>query len=129
LGEQLDYPVLEHLAADKSGLRMVLGQLSEMLTTAETDLEPNRGSRGTKESIRIELTRCRDVYRQPRQQLVDEGPLSGTQRPSATTTENLMAPLRLGTGYPQKARRNSSTRSSLSHEKPPSGSGRRPKGP
>jgi hypothetical protein len=108
---------------------MLLGQMSEMLTTAETDLEPNRGSRGTTESIRIELTRCRDVYRQPRQQLVDEGLLSGTQRPSATTAENLMAPLRLGTGYPQKARRNSSTRSSLSHEKPPSGSGRRPKWP
>lgn len=47
LEKQLDYPVLEHLAPDKTGLRMLLGQLSEMLATAETDLEPNRGSRGT----------------------------------------------------------------------------------
>jgi hypothetical protein len=38
-----------------------------------------------------------------------------------------MARLRRAVRYPQKARRSSSTRSSPSHEKPPSGSGRRPK--
>ena len=129
LGKQLDYPVLEHLAADKPGLRMLLGQLREMLAAAETDFEPNRGSRGTEEGVRIEVTRCREVHRQPRQQFVDEGLLSGTQSPPAAAAEDLMAPFRLGTRYAQKARRSSSTRSSLSQEKPPSGSGWRPKWP
>jgi hypothetical protein len=130
LGEQFDCSVLEYFAADKPGLRMLLGQLCEMLATAETDLEPNRGSRGTEESICIEATRCWEVYRQPRQQFVDEGLLSGTQSPPAAAAEDLMTPLRLAAGFvPQKARRSSSTRSSRSQEKPPSGSGRRPKWP
>jgi hypothetical protein len=53
--------------------------------------------------------------------------LSGTQSPPAAAAEDLMTPLRLGARYAQKARRSSSTRSSLSQEKPPSRSGRRPK--
>ena len=129
LGKQLDYAVLKHLAADEPGLRMLLGQLRDMLTTAEPDLEPNRGSRGTKEGIRVEVTRCREVYRQPRQQFADKRLLSRTQSPPAAAAEDLVALLRLGARYPQKARRSSSTRSNLSHEKPPSGSGRRPKWP
>jgi hypothetical protein len=42
LSKQLDDPVLKYFAADKSGLRMLLGQLREMLAAAETDLKPNR---------------------------------------------------------------------------------------
>ena len=38
LRKQLDYPVLEYFAADEPGLRMLLGQLREMLAAAETDL-------------------------------------------------------------------------------------------
>jgi hypothetical protein len=67
------------------------------------------------------------LYRQPWQQFGDEGLLCTAQRPPAPAAEDLMASLRLAAGYAQKARRSSSTRSSLSHEKPPSGSGRRPK--
>jgi hypothetical protein len=129
LREQLDYPVLENFAADKPGLRMLLGQLREMLATAETDLEPNRGACVTEEGSDVEATGCRKIYRQPRQRFVDEGLLSGTQSPPATAAEDLMAPLRLGAGCAQKARRSSSSRSSLSQENPPSGSGRRPKWP
>ena len=129
LGKQLDYSILEYFAADKPDLRMVLGQLREMLATTETDLEPNRGACGTEECSDVEVTRCREVYRQPRQQFVDEGLLSRTQGPPAAAAEDLMTPLRLAAGYAQKERRSSSTRSSLSHEKPPSGSGRRPKWP
>ena len=127
LRKQLDYPVLEYFAADKPGLRILLGQLREMLATTETDLEPNRGPCITEERCDVEMTRCRKIYRQPRQQVVDEGLLSGTQRPPAAAAEDLRTPLRLAARYAQKARRSSSTRSSLSHEKPPSASGRRPK--
>ena len=129
LGEQLDYPVLEYFAADKPGLRMLLGHLREMLTTAEADLEPYRGACVTEEGSDVEVTRCWNIYRQPRQQFIDEGLLPGTQRPPAAAAEDLMTPLRLAAGFAQKARRSSSTRSSLSHENPPSGSGRRPKWP
>ena len=79
LREQLDYPVLEYFAADKPGLRILLGELHEMLATTETDLEPNRGPCITEERCDVEMTRCRKIYRQPRQQVVDEGLLSGTQ--------------------------------------------------
>jgi hypothetical protein len=129
LGEQLDYPVLEYFAADKPNLRMLLGQLREMLAAAETDLEPNRAAGVTEVGGDVEATRWRMIYRQPWQQFVDEGLLSRTQSPPAAAAEDLRASLRLGAGYAQKARRNSSTRSSLSHEKPPSASGRRPKWP
>ena len=129
LSKQLDYPVLEYFAADKPGLRMLLGHLREMLATAETDIEPNRRACVTEEGSDVELTRCRKIYRQPRQQFVDERLLSRAQSPPATATEDLMAPLRLAAWYAQKARRSSSTRSSLSQENPPSGSGRRPKWP
>ncbi len=108
---------------------MLPGQLREMLTTAETDFEPNRRPRSPEEGSDVKATRCRKVYRQPRQQFGDESLLSGTQGPPAAAAEDLKTPCRLAARYAQKARRNSSTRSSLSHENPPSGSGRRPKWP
>ena len=117
------------LFRSKPGLRILFGQLREMLAAAETDLEPNRGACGTEQGSDVEVTRCREVYRQPRQQFIDEGLLSRTQSPPAAAAEDLMTPLRLAARCAQKARRSSSTRSSLSQEKPPSGSGRRPKWP
>lgn len=129
LAKQLDYPVLEYFAADKRGLRILLGQAREMLAAAETDLEPNRGACDTEECSDVEVTRCRKIYCQSRQQFVDEGFLPGTQGPPATAAEDLVMPPRLAAPYAQNARRSSSTRSSLSHEKPPSGSGGRPKWP
>lgn len=129
LSKQLDYPILEYFAADKPNLGMLLSQLREMLATAETDLEPDRWACVTEEGSDVEATRWRKVYRQPRQQFGDEGLLCGTQGPPAAAAEDLMARLRRAARYPQKARRSSSTRSSLSHENPPSGSGRRPKWP
>ena len=57
LREQLDYPVLEYFAADKSGLRMLVGQLCEMLAAAETDLEPNRRACAAEQRSNVEATR------------------------------------------------------------------------
>jgi hypothetical protein len=96
LGEQLDYSVLEYFAADEPGLRMLRGPLREMLAAAEADLEPNRGACVPEEGSDVEVTRCREVYRQPRQQFVDESPLSETQGPPAAAAVDLMAPLRRG---------------------------------
>jgi hypothetical protein len=129
LRQQLDDPVLENLAADKPDIRVPLGQLRQMLAGAETDFEPNRAPRGAEECVGVEMTALREAYRQAWQQPLGARLLRRARRPPAAATENLPAPRRLGPGKPQKARRSSSTKSSLSHEKLPSGSGLRPKWP
>jgi hypothetical protein len=100
-----------------------------MLAGAEPDFEPDRATRGAEEGTDVETTRFRNIYCQLRQRCVDAGLLPRAQRPPAAPAEDVLTTLRLAAGASQKARRNSSARSSLSQEKPPSGSGGRPKWP
>src|SRR5215472_12903115 len=127
LREKLDDPVLENLAADESDLGIPFGLLRQMLAAAEADLQPYRSPRGTEQNAGIETVRRRDSHGKPRQQLGDEGLLPGTKRPAPAAAENEQGGLRATNR--QKMRRSSSTRSSFSQEKPPSGSACRPKWP
>jgi len=125
LREKLDDPVLENLAADEPGCRMPFGLLRQMLAAAEADLQPYRSPRGAEQSAGIEADRRRNSHSKPRQQPIDEGLLPGTKRPAPAAAENEQRGLRAKNR--QKMRRSSSTRSSFSQEKPPSGSACRPK--
>ena len=127
LREKLDDPILENLAADEPGCWMAFGLLRQMLAAAETDLKPYWSPRGAEQNVGIEAARRLNSYRKPRQQSRDEGLLPPAKRPSAATAENEQGGLRAKNR--QKMRRSSSTRSSFSQEKPPSGSACRPKWP
>ena len=129
LREKLDDPVLENLAADKTDLRMPFGLLRQMLAAAEADLKPYRSPRGAEQNAGIETAGRRNSHGKLGQQSRNEGLLSGAKRPSPATTEEESRGLRLRRGSRQKLRRSSSARSSLSQEKPPSGSACRPKWP
>src|SRR5215469_3524809 len=129
LREKLDDPVLENLAADKTDLRMPFSLLRQMLAAAEADLQPYRSPRGTEQNAGIEAAGRRNSHGELRQQSRDEGLLPGTKRPSPAAAEKESRTLRPRVESRQKMRRSSSTRSSFSQEKPPSGSACRPKWP
>src|SRR6516162_8711842 len=127
-GEQLGDAVLEHLAADEAQPRMRRGLGGQVLAGAEADLEPDPIHWGRKERLGRERARGRQRETQAREQPLPERLLAGPQLAAAAAAIDEALLRRRGFGA-QKARRNSSTRSSRSHEKPPSGSGLRPKCP
>lgn len=119
----------EYLAADEAYLRMTLCLSGKMLATAKTDLKPNRSLRGIESRARFDLAALRNGQSEPRQQVTNANPLLRSKPPPAAAPKDPRAPRqRLAQGG-QKARRSSSARSSLSHEKLPSGPGGRPKWP
>src|SRR5215472_1653469 len=97
-----------------------------MLAGAEADLERDRINRAIEERGWGQHLRRREREAERRQKPPPQLLLSRPQLAAAAAAidEALLPRLRVGA---QNARRSSSTRSSCSHEKPPSGSGARPK--
>ena len=126
VGKQLDDAVLEDLAADKALARRRRGLRCQMLAGAEADLEGDRLGRRGERCGRVEMPCFRQRDGEPRQQRRQQVLLSRAKLAAAAAAiKDAPAERR----FAQKAPRSALTRSSCSQEKPPSGSGGRPKWP
>ena len=122
-------------AADDADIRIGARLGGEVLAGAETDLEPDVAHRPVEQDARIERPVARQRDREMRQKIGDEPLPTRAQRTALPAAEE--ATLRLVAGGPagrrslaqENAATSSSTKSRRSHEKPPSGSGGRPKWP
>ena len=107
----------------------------QVLAGAEADLEPDVAHRPVEQGGRIERPVAGQRDREMRQKIGDEPLPTRAQRTALSAAEE--ATLRLVAGgradgrslAQENAAASSSTRSRRSHEKPPSGSGGRPKWP
>jgi hypothetical protein len=135
--EQAGDAVEKELRADEADPGMPRGLPGEMLAAAEADLEPDIGGRSWEQGREIEpLARPGRRDAQLRQEMGEQPLLAGSKTPAAPPSIELQ-PLGLFlSGHrhgrldlAQTARSKGSTRSSFSQEKPPSGSGARPKWP
>ena len=104
-----------------------------MLAGAEADLEPEIALRRREEGLRIEAAALRQREAQGGQQIAQQIALAGPQLPAAAPAIDDAPALRgLCRRFlvdQAKADFSCGTRSSRSQEKPPSGSGARPKWP
>ena len=102
----------------------------KMLATAEADLQPEAAVAG-KISLEVDLPVVGDGEAQLRQSLGEQALAPGTQPVSGAPAieQALDCPALLAVILAQNAPRRASTRSVRSQEKPPSGSGARPKCP
>jgi hypothetical protein len=126
VGKQLDDAVLEDLAADKALARRRRGLRRQMLAGAKADLERDRLGRRGEQRGRVEAPLRRQRDGEPRQQRRQQVLLSRAELAAAAAAIKDAPAERL---FAQKAPRSALTRSSCSQEKPPSGSGGRPKWP
>jgi hypothetical protein len=118
---------LEGLDADEAALRIGGRQRREVLARAEADLEPHLRGRVGEEGARVEAgRRCvLEIDQKLGQQPLDQGLTRRPRRLAAAPAVEGLAPPPVA----QSAPRIASARSVFSQEKPPSGSGARPKWP
>ena len=123
MAEQGGDAVDEHLAADQADGWVRRGLGGQMLAAAEADLEPDLVDGAGEKGFGVEHRAVDGRHDgQARQQRIDQGAADLPQRPplaAAVKTRPLMLAAAPGQA---KAERRSSTRSSFSHEKPPSAS-------
>jgi hypothetical protein len=140
------------LAADETLARMGSGLRNQIFAAAEADFEPDRIDRRRKQLREIRRRRLLESERKPRQQRLHQRSVVRPQRVALTAAEEGAVTKTGGvvtrhlTIKPRScrqagvdrtagqvsqvaARRSASTRSVRSQEKPPSGSGARPKWP
>src|SRR5690349_20639528 len=107
---------------------MRCGLRREMLARAEADLERDRVDWAIEDRSGGQRSGRRERDAEARETPLPQRLLTRPQLAATAAAIDEALRARLGVGA-QKARRSSSTRSSRSHEKPPSGSGARPKWP
>ena len=129
--QQAGYAVIKRLAADKPDVGTGPGLGRQVFPGAETDLEPDFGNRALESAFEVEgCARGWELQAQPGQQGLDQRLAAGTQFVAAAPAVPAKRFVTdIGAQVAPKADFRSSTRSMLSHEKPPSASGARPKWP
>lgn len=144
-GQQAGDAVDEDLGAEEAGVPVARRLPGQVLAGAEADLQPERRGPRLEEAGEVERGGFGQGDRQTWQQALDQGLAAPAQLAAVAPAVELCLVLgrgvlgrgsgsrgfALGRSEAQrlKAERRSSTRSSRSQEKPPSGSGARPKWP